>query len=541
MATTRGGADDGELGRAFRAGDAGATEGLFVRFGQPIHDFAARLVGDASAAEDVTQSTFLRAIERRSALRQPERIKAWLFSIAYNLARDELKRRSGERAAVGAQVAADGPDPEDVAVRHDDERLVWTAMGSLEPRQQAALDLAVRHGLSTGELGGVLGLSTAQASLVLFRARSALGTAIRSLLVAQSRTHCNQLAAMVPPGVAQLTLWQRRSVEHHMRHCTVCRERAAVLTAPTELLGGIALLPLPVSLGRGWLQRLHQQAASASGTVARVAARTALPRLALIGGGAALLLFGGSIGGVVIIAHGSHGAPHPRHPAAVASAAVATSSPTMLMTAESTPAPTEAAESRWADAQHMVQSASGYHVHYGSQAVASSSSPSGAPAIFDLTVQPNGDYQGTYTAMDSYIGQFDLRRVGGVMAVRNLDLVGNFGIAGAPIDARQFFALTGPQADALGDTWFPLTAEAQRPAAATITAALTPYVPAAQLAGVGLAPPSSPPLTLAASGDPSVVVVQAGEMTLSYQAGPGGYVSLSTTAFLLRVDHLGGT
>lgn len=537
MATTRGGADDGELGRAFRAGDARATEGLFVRFGQPIHDFAARLVGDGSAAEDVTQSTFLRAIERRSALRQPERIKAWLFSIAYNLARDELKRRSGERAAVGAELAADGPDPEDVAVRHDDERLVWTAMASLEPRQQAALDLAVRHGLSTGELGGVLGLSTAQASLVLFRARSALGTAIRSLLVAQSRTHCDQLAAMVPPGLAQLTPWQRRSVEHHMRHCTVCRERAAVLTAPTELLGGIALLPLPVGLGHGWLQRLHDHAASAPGTAVRAAARRAIPRLALIGGGAALVL-GGGIGGVVI-ARGPHGNPQPKHPFANATPGIASASPTSTPTAEPTPAPTESAASRWADAQRMVESAGGYHVHYGNLAAASSSRAPGDPSIFDLTVQPNGDYEGTYTALDGFIGQFDLRRSGGVMSVRNLDLAGNFGIVGAPIDAQQFFGLTSDQAHALGSSWLPLTAAAQGSAAATITSALAAFVPAAQLANVALAPPP-PPLTLAASGDPSVVVVQAGATTLSFQTGRPGYVSLTTPTFLVRVDGLGG-
>lgn len=532
MATTRSGADDGELGRAFQAGDAGATEGLFVRFGQPIHDFAAHLVGDASAAEDVTQSTFLRAIERRSTLRQPERIKAWLFSIAYNLARDELKRRSGEQAEVPAKLAADGPDPEVVAVRHDDERLVWTAMASLEPRQRAALDLAVRHGLSTGELGGVLGLSTAQASLVLFRARSALGTAIRSLLVARSRTHCDQLAAMVPPGVAQLTPWQRRSVEHHMRHCAVCRARAAVLTAPTELLGGIALLPLPAGLGHGWLQRLHQQAASASGTVARVAARTALPRLALIGGGAALLLFGGSIGGVVIIAHGSHGAPHqgqPAHNAAVPPRP--SNAPTAI--------PTESAEARWADIQRTIQGTAGYEVDYDVGRQASVTAP-GAPVAFALAVQPNGDYQGTYTASSPEIGKFDLRRVGGVLAVRDINTFGNAGVAGAPMDALTFFGLTSADVSGIGDAWIPLTGARHQAAVATIASAVASYIPAAQLATVGLAPPAGERLTFAPGDDPSTVWLSAEGWTLSFQSGAAGYVRLASGNVNLLVDHFGG-
>lgn len=531
--TRRDGAEDEGLGRAFQAGDPDALGSLFQRFGGPIHDFSVRLVKDTSLAEDVTQSTFLRAIERRSTLRDPGRIKPWLFSIAYNLARDELKRRAGEQAEVPPELAADAPDPEHVAVQHDDVRLVWTAMASLEPRQQAALDLTIRHGLSTGELGGALGLSTAQASLVLFRARSALGTAIRSLLVAQSRTHCDQLAAMVPPGVAHLTPWQRRSVEHHMRYCAVCRERAAVLTAPTELLGGIALLPLPVGLGHGWLQRLHDHAVSAPGTVARVAARTALRRLALIGGGAALLLLGGSIGGVVI-AHGSHSAPHLGRQSTPKTRASPSSSNA------ATPTPTESAAAHWADIQRAIQGTAGYEVDYETARQVSTASP-GAPAAFALLVQSNGDYQGTYTATSPEIGKFGLRRLGGVLAVRDINPLSNPGVAGAPMYAVEFFGLTGTDVSALGDAWIPLTGPRQQAAVATIASAVAPYIPASQLASVGLAPPTGAPLTFAVGDEPSTVWLSADGWTLTYQAGTNGYVRLAAGNVNLLVDHLGGT
>src|SRR6185312_2226106 len=72
--------------------------------------------------------------------------------------------------------------------------LVWDAAASLEPRQFAVLDLSLRKGLSSSEIADVLGVDAAAASLALHRAREALGNAVRYLVVARRRRHCDRLA-----------------------------------------------------------------------------------------------------------------------------------------------------------------------------------------------------------------------------------------------------------------------------------------------------------------------------------------------------------
>ena len=110
------------------------------------------------------------------------------------------------------------------------------------------LDLTVRQQLTTPEVAAVLGIEPGHAAVLVNRAKEALGNAVRYLLVARRRTHCPTLMAMVPTGVRELTPEQRTSVDHHMRHCADCRTMASALTRPVEILGGIAVIGLPLAL-----------------------------------------------------------------------------------------------------------------------------------------------------------------------------------------------------------------------------------------------------------------------------------------------------
>src|ERR1700730_3324471 len=82
-----------ELGRSFRDGDETALAALYDRHLPGIYDFLARLVRDPPAAEDLTQIHFVRAWEARLKLRDPARVRAWLYTIANNLALNHLTRR----------------------------------------------------------------------------------------------------------------------------------------------------------------------------------------------------------------------------------------------------------------------------------------------------------------------------------------------------------------------------------------------------------------------------------------------------------------
>lgn len=58
-----------------------------------VYGFALRLTGNLHAAEDLTQETFLRACRKAASLQDERRLRVWLFQIAVNLWRDQLRRR----------------------------------------------------------------------------------------------------------------------------------------------------------------------------------------------------------------------------------------------------------------------------------------------------------------------------------------------------------------------------------------------------------------------------------------------------------------
>src|SRR3982074_14913 len=240
---------DMELARALREGDEAALAAIYDRYMPGIYDFLARFLRDRSAAEDLAQMTFIRAWEKRDSLRDPARVKSWLYTIAHNLATNHVTRnRRTQPIDEEFDLASAAPGPEDQTAAKAVAELVWAAAASLEPRQYGARALTVRRELATGEIAQVLGIPAGHAAVLVNRAKEALGNAVRYLLVAQRRDHCQRLAELVPAGVTSLTPEQRGSVDRHMRRCPECQGLARQLTMPAELFGGLVALPLPVSL-----------------------------------------------------------------------------------------------------------------------------------------------------------------------------------------------------------------------------------------------------------------------------------------------------
>src|SRR3989440_10986326 len=119
-------ASDLELGLAFRDGDEAALAALYDRHLRGVYDFVARVVRDPAAAEDLTQMTFVRAWEGRHKLRDPARVKAWLFTIANNLGLNHVTRRQPtEPIEEQFDLAAPAPGPEAQAIARESSELVW--------------------------------------------------------------------------------------------------------------------------------------------------------------------------------------------------------------------------------------------------------------------------------------------------------------------------------------------------------------------------------------------------------------------------------
>jgi RNA polymerase sigma factor (sigma-70 family) len=108
-------ASDGALLERFaRCRDEDAFAALLARHGPMVLGTCRRTLGDAHAAEDAAQATFLVLARRAAAVRPPERLAAWLYGVARHLAlkcrRADARRRQRE-GRLRAEPARPSPDP----------------------------------------------------------------------------------------------------------------------------------------------------------------------------------------------------------------------------------------------------------------------------------------------------------------------------------------------------------------------------------------------------------------------------------------------
>jgi RNA polymerase sigma-70 factor (ECF subfamily) len=147
-----------------------AFEALYRHSRDDVYAYAAGLLRDRGAAEDVTALAFERAYrKRRSFDERRGTMRSWLFGIARNAALDELRRR-GRQAELTAETAdLDAPGPEEgaeVALRRTALR---TALAALSPRERELVALKFFAGLSNREIGDVIGVSETNAGTRLHR------------------------------------------------------------------------------------------------------------------------------------------------------------------------------------------------------------------------------------------------------------------------------------------------------------------------------------------------------------------------------------
>jgi RNA polymerase sigma-70 factor, ECF subfamily len=154
-------------------------EALYRGARDDVFAYVATLLGDRSAAEDVTALAFERAFRKRRSFK-PERgsERAWLFGIARNAALDELRRLKRSAPLVAEPAAADDEDIDRALSR----AAVRTALAAMPARDRELIALKFHAGLGNAELAEVLGVTATNAGTRLHRAL----TKLREMLDDQS-------------------------------------------------------------------------------------------------------------------------------------------------------------------------------------------------------------------------------------------------------------------------------------------------------------------------------------------------------------------
>jgi RNA polymerase sigma factor (sigma-70 family) len=144
-------------------------EVAFARIVAAHHDDMARIAyfvcGDLDIAEEAEQSAWAVAYRRLNDLRDPERLRQWLMSIAANEARQIA--RSRRRRTVREIAVADPTRPPDVdhAARID----LADALGRLDPKDRAIVGLRFIGGFESAEIGRAMGMTAVGVRVRLHR------------------------------------------------------------------------------------------------------------------------------------------------------------------------------------------------------------------------------------------------------------------------------------------------------------------------------------------------------------------------------------
>ncbi|MEN9661996.1 MAG: hypothetical protein RL324_945 [Verrucomicrobiota bacterium] len=176
---------DAELMRRVQTGDEAAFGLLMERWELPVKGLLARLLQNASEAEELAQDTFVRVWQQREKYRAGAEFRPWVFAIAVNLARHRLRwwrRRpvvsldawteSGRDLAGGGLAAGAALERSERAesVRH--------AIAELPVDLREALVLAEYEQLSHLEIAAATGGTAKAVESRLYRARALLRKAL---------------------------------------------------------------------------------------------------------------------------------------------------------------------------------------------------------------------------------------------------------------------------------------------------------------------------------------------------------------------------
>lgn len=152
--------DDRTLVQLAQGGDALAFGELYERYFDRIYGYVAFRVVDQTAAEDVAEQVFVRALEGLASFQwRGVPFVAWLFRIARNQVVDHCRERV-RRPTVPLEeavlVAGREPSPESAYEDRLTQEELRQAISRLTDAQQLVIALKFTSGLSNAEVAGVL-------------------------------------------------------------------------------------------------------------------------------------------------------------------------------------------------------------------------------------------------------------------------------------------------------------------------------------------------------------------------------------------------
>lgn len=214
--------DAGVLVKLALAGDTAAFASLYRANVGVVSRVVRAGIANPDAAADVVQDVFTKALERLASLREPDRFRPWLLSIARHAVVD--RHRSASRSPTTSleeewanEPPEAGPSSEELAELSELAGLVAGCVAGLSRRDATAVSMVTHLGLGPAEVAVALGVTRDTAKVIVHRARRRLRDALAlELMVRRKGPGCPTFDAIDPADVA--------ATARHVRSCAACAD-----------------------------------------------------------------------------------------------------------------------------------------------------------------------------------------------------------------------------------------------------------------------------------------------------------------------------
>jgi len=202
------------LARALVAGETDAFEKFVEHFRSKIFHYSWLMCGQPDDAEEVAQETLLKVFENFDQLREPERVRSWIFRIARNACLMQRRKSvfapahelSIEELPPTVEVADAGQPPDSQFLRTELRAVIDRVIAELPVTYRAVVLLRDLEELTTEETAQILDLGTDVVKTRLNRGRAAM----RQKLDCYLHNHC--LEDQPSPNPTPLTDEERASL-----------------------------------------------------------------------------------------------------------------------------------------------------------------------------------------------------------------------------------------------------------------------------------------------------------------------------------------
>ena len=175
---------DEQLIRWVADGDPSCLGTLFERHHRGVYRFFLHMLRNPAVAEDLTQEVFLKMLKKANSFRGEGTFRAWMFSIARNVAYEHLRRHKLRQTEAldeaGMEGLADQHSAEDSAAGRQQVALVMQAIARLPDAMREVILLGRFEFDSYEELGQALDCSAGTARVRMHRAMKQLTTSFQT-------------------------------------------------------------------------------------------------------------------------------------------------------------------------------------------------------------------------------------------------------------------------------------------------------------------------------------------------------------------------